>query len=154
MIKYHYWVLTMKKILIFLSVLIFLFSMNISVCAEQYVLICKLKINAVNMLTNKIMRSYFIDRYFIVDTLLQGVYDANNLPLDVNEFTDSQLTFSKRAVSFSDIVDTRITYERGSHKMTLNEIYAYSSKYDQRARFVTKGEGSCREVKINRKPLF
>ncbi|GEM_PF-5578799 len=144
----------MKKILITTAVfIVLLFSANIAK-AEQFVLICKLKINVVNMLTDKIMRSYFIDRYFIVDTVLQGVYDANNLPLDVNEFNDSELTFSKRASSFSDIVDTRITYNRSSRKMTLNEIYAYSSKFDQRARFVTKGEGSCREVKIHRKPLF
>ena len=100
------------------------------------------------------MRTYVIDRYFIVDTILQGVYDANNLPLNVHEFTDSTLVFSKRAVSFSDIVDTRITYNRASHKMTLNEIYAYASKYDKRAQFVTKGEGSCTEIKIKRKPLF
>ena len=144
----------MRKPILLISVLIFLFCSNLYANAEQYVLICKLKIEAVNMLTNKVMRSYFIDRYFIVDTVLEGVYDANNLPLDVNEFTDSQITFTKRAVSFSDIVDTRITYNRGTHKMTLNEIYAYASKYDRRARFFTKGEGNCREVKINRKPLF
>lgn len=122
--------------------------------SEQFVLSCKLKISAVNTLTNKIMRTYFIDRYFIVDTVLQGVYDANNLPLTVHEFSDSTLIFSKRAVSFADIVDTRITYNRNSHQITLNEIYAYASKFDQRAQFVTKGEGSCTEIKINRKPLF
>jgi len=143
----------MKKIFLLLISFIFL-GMSLDVKAEQFVLICKLKISSVNTYTNKIMRNYFIDRYFIVDTLMEGVYDANNLPLLVNEFTKSRITFSKRAASFSDIVDTRLTYDRTSHKMTLNEIYAYSSKYDQRAQFVTKGEGTCREVKINRKPLF
>ena len=143
----------MKKLLLFITLIMILTNSSISF-AEQYVLACKLNIEAVNMLTNKAMRKYIINRYFIVDTVLQGVYDANNYPLDVNEFTDTQITFTKRAVSFSDIVDTRITYNRASHKITLNEIYAYSSKYDQRARFVTKGEGTCQEIKINRKPLF
>ena len=122
--------------------------------AEQFVLVCKLNVSAINYLTNETIRTYVIDRYFIVDTVLEGVYDANNLPLDVNEFTERRLTFSKKAVSYSDIVDTRITYDRTTRKMTLNEIYAYASKYDQRAKFVTKGEGSCTEIKINRKPLF
>lgn len=143
----------MKKIFALIICLTFMGMFSV-VRAEQFVLICKLKISSVNTYTDKIMRSYFIDRYFIVDTILEGVFDANNLPLDVNEFTKSRITFSKRAASFSDVVDTRITYARDTHKMTLNEIYAYSSKYDQRAQFVTKGEGSCREVKINRKPLF
>ena len=106
------------------------------------------------MMTNKVMKSYFIDRYFIVDTVLHGIYDANNLPLEVHEFSDSTLVFSKRAISFSDIVDTRLSYNRSTHKINLNEIYAYASKYDRRAQFVTKGEGTCKEVKINRKPLF
>ena len=95
-----------------------------------------------------------IDRYFIIDTLLEGVYDANNLPLDVQSFTKSQITFSKRAQSFADVVDTQLVYNRYTHEITLNEIYAYSSQFDQRARFVTKGKGSCREIKINRTPLF
>ena len=140
----------MKKFVLIMGLLLF----GMSVQAEQFVLACKLNVSAVHMLTNKVMRTYVVDRYFIVDTVLQGVYDANNLPLNVHEFTDSTLVFSKRAVSFSDIVDTRITYNRVSHKMTLNEIYAYASKYDKRAQFVTKGEGSCTEIKINRKPLF
>jgi hypothetical protein len=122
--------------------------------AEQYVLACKLKVSAVHMLTNKALKTYFVDRYFIFDTVLEGVYDANNLPLDVNEFNDKRLVFSKRAYSFADVVDTRITYDRLTHKMTLNEIYAYASKFDRRAQFVTKGEGTCQEIKINRKPLF
>ena len=122
--------------------------------AEQFVLSCKLKISAVNTRTNAVMRTYFIDRYFIVDTVLERVFDANNLPLDMHEFTDSRIVFSKRAVSFADIVDTRITYNRSSHQMSLNEIYAYASKFDQRAQFVTKGEGTCREIKINRKPTI
>lgn len=142
----------MKKFLCLILLLITLFSGSAK--AEQFVLVCKLKISSVNMYTNKVMRTFMIDRYFIVDTVLQGVYDANNLPLDVNEFNDSTLVFTKRAISFADIVDTRITYNRHSHQMTLNEIYAYSSKFDQRAQFVTKGEGSCQEIKINRKPLF
>ena len=121
---------------------------------EQFVLSCKLKVSAVNTRTNEVMRSYFIDRYFIVDTVLEKVFDANNLPLDMHEFTDSRIIFSKRAISFADIVDTRITYNRSTHQMSLNEIYAYASKFDQRAQFVTKGEGSCTEIKINRKPLF
>ena len=141
----------MKKYLFIIGTfLIFTLCAN----AEQFVLSCKLQISAAHMLTNKVMKTCFIDRYFIVDTVLQGVYDANNLPLNVHEFSDSTLVFSKRAVSFADIVDTRITYDRHSHKMTLNEIYAYASKFDQRAKFVTKGEGSCSEIKINRKPLF
>lgn len=122
--------------------------------AEQYVLACKLKISAVHMVTNKVLRSYVIDRYFIIDTVLAGVYDANNLPLDVNEFNNTEIIFTKRAASFADIVDTRLTYNRASKKITLHEIYAYASKFDQRAQFYTKGEGSCQEIKINRKPLF
>ena len=142
----------MKKFLVITALFISLFTSCAN--AEQFVLACKLKISSINIYTNKVMRTFMIDRYFIVDTVLQGVYDANNLPLDVNEFNDSTLVFTKRAISFADIVDTRITYNRRSHQMTLNEIYAYSSKFDQRAQFVTKGEGSCQEIKINRKPLF
>ena len=141
----------MKKL--FITLLIFL-SYTLSVNAEQFVLSCKLKISAINMLTNQTIRTFFIDRYFIVDTVLNGVYDANNLPLDVNEFTDSRLVFSKKEFSFADGIDTRITYDRTTHQMTLNEIYAYASKFDQRAQFITKGEGTCTEIKINRKPLF
>ncbi len=125
-----------------------------SVKAEQYVLACKIKITAVRMFSDEVLRSYVIDRYFIIDTLLEGVYDANNLPLDVQSFTKSQITFSKRAQSFADVVDTQLVYNRYTHEITLNEIYAYSSKFDQRARFVTKGKGTCREIKINRTPLF
>ena len=106
------------------------------------------------MLTNKVLRTYMIDRYFIIDTVLAGVYDAKNLPLDVNEFNDSEIVFTKKAASFADVVDTRITYNRGTHHIKLNEIYAYASQFDQRAQFVTKGEGTCSEIKINRKPLF
>lgn len=143
----------MKKIFaLYLLILIFA-TYNIAK-AEQFVLCCKIKISAVHMMTNKVMKSYFIDRYFIVDTVLHGIYDANNLPLEVHEFSDSTLVFSKRAISFSDIVDTRLSYNRSTHKINLNEIYAYASKYDRRAQFVTKGEGTCKEVKINRKPLF
>ncbi|MCM1265125.1 MAG: hypothetical protein NC200_02910 [Candidatus Gastranaerophilales bacterium] len=145
----------MKKIITIFIITLSLFSLSmISAKAEQYVLACKIKISAVHMVTNKVMRSYMIDRYFIIDTVLAGVYDANNLPLDVNEFTDSSITFTKRAASFADVVDTRITYDRGSHRITLNEIYAYASQFDRRAQFVTKGEGSCKEIKINRVPLF
>lgn len=143
----------MKKVFLVLLTAIFFLTGTV-VKAEQFVLCCKIKISAVHMLTNKVMKTYFIDRYFIVDTVLHGVYDANNLPLEVHEFSDSTLVFSKRAISFSDIVDTRLSYNRGNHKITLNEIYAYASKYDKRAQFVTKGEGTCKEVKINRKPLF
>lgn len=143
----------MKRILSLVFILSFILINNVSF-AEQFVLSCKLKISAVNSQTDKVMRTYFIDRYFIVDTLMQGVYDANNYPLDVHEFTDSTLVFSKRAVSFTDIVDTRLTYNRNTHQIKLNEIYGYASKYDQRAQFVTKGEGTCTETKINRKPLF
>ncbi len=143
----------MKKIFA-LCLLILIFATYNIAKAEQFVLCCKIKISAVHMMTNKVMKSYFIDRYFIVDTVLHGVYDANNLPLEVHEFSDSTLVFSKRAISFSDIVDTRLSYNRSTHKINLNEIYAYASKYDRRAQFVTKGEGTCKEVKINRKPLF
>lgn len=122
--------------------------------AEQYVLACKIKINAVRLFSDEVLRSYVIDRYFIIDTLLEGVYDANNLPLDVRSFTKSQIVFAKRAQSFADVVDTQLVYNRFTHEITLNEIYAYSSKFDQRARFVTKGSGSCKEIKINRVPLF
>lgn len=142
----------MKKLLILTVLMFFITSTN--TMAEQFVLACKINIQAVHMLTNKVMRSYVIDRYFIYDTVLQGVYDANNLPLNVHEFSESKLVFSKRAVSFADIVDTKLTYDRKTHKITLNEIYAYASKFDQRAQFVTKGEGTCQEIKINRKPLF
>lgn len=144
----------MNKLIKIFFVICLLFLSTAIVRAEQFVMVCKLNVSAVNYLTNETIRTYVIDRYFIVDTVLQGVYDANNLPLDVNEFTERRLTFSKKAVSYTDIVDTRITYDRTTRKITLNEIYAYASKYDQRAKFVTKGEGSCTEIKINRKPLF
>ncbi len=145
----------MKKLTaIVITIISFFASSILSAHAEQYVLACKIKISAVHMVTNKVMRSYMIDRYFIIDTVLAGVYDANNLPLDVNEFTDSSITFTKRAASFADVVDTRMTYDRGSHRITLNEIYAYASQFDRRAQFVTKGEGTCKEIKINRAPLF
>ena len=143
----------MKKVISLVICLIFL-SLFSSVKAEQYVLVCKIKITAVRMFSDEVLRSYMINRYFIVDTVLEGVYDANNLPLDVQSFTKSQITFSKRAQSFADIVDTQLVYNRYTHEITLNEIYAYSSQFDQRARFVTKGKGTCREVKINRTPLF
>lgn len=141
----------MKK---FLIICLMVVLGSLSANAEQFVLSCKLKISAINMITNQTIRTFFIDRYFIVDTVLNGVYDANNLPLDVNEFTDSRLIFSKKEFSFADGIDTRITYDRTTHHMSLNEIYAYASKFDQRAQFVTKGEGTCTEIKINRKPLF
>lgn len=146
----------MKKVISFVIcfVLFVMFSMFSTVKAEQYVLACKIKITAVRMFSDEVLRSYMIDRYFIIDTLLEGVYDANNLPLDVQSFTKSQITFSKRAQSFADVVDTQLVYNRYTHEITLNEIYAYSSQFDQRARFVTKGKGSCREIKINRTPLF
>lgn len=141
----------MKK---FLLILLIFFGIYSTALAEQYVLVCKIKVSAVNALTDAILKTYVIDRYFIYDTVMQGVYDANNLPLNVHEFNDKKLVFSKRAFSFADIVDTRITYDRVTHKMTLNEIYGYASKYDRRAQFVTKGEGSCQEIKINRKPTI
>ena len=142
----------MKRILLLLSYIIF--SAFSSVNADQYVLACKINIRAVKQHTNEILRSYVIDRYFIVDTLIEGVFDANNLSLIVHEFTNSQIIFSKRAQSFADIVDTRLVYNRFTRQISLNEIYAYSSKFDQRAKFVTKGEGTCKEIKINRIPLF
>lgn len=142
----------MKRILLLLSFIIL--SAFSSVNADQYVLACKINIRAVKQHTNEILRSYVIDRYFIVDTLIEGVFDANNLPLIVHEFTNSQIIFSKRAQSFADIVDTRLVYNRFTRQISLNEIYAYSSKFDQRAKFVTKGEGTCKEIKINRIPLF
>ena len=143
----------MKKILFGILFTFFIIPFS-AVYAEQFVLSCKIKISAVNSLTNEVLRTYMIDRYFIVDTILEGVYDANNYPLDVNEFTDSKIVFTKRAASFADVVDTRITYNRGTHQISLNEIYAYASQFDRRAQFVTKGEGTCYETKINRKPLF
>ena len=72
----------------------------------------------------------------------------------VPEFNNAEIIFTKRAASFADIVDTRLTYNRASKKITLHEIYAYASKFDQRAQFYTKGEGTCQEIKIDRKPLF
>lgn len=142
----------MKRILLLLFFIVL--SAFSSVNADQYVLACKINIRAVKQHTNEILRSYVIDRYFIVDTLIEGVFDANNLPLIVHEFTNSQIIFSKRAQSFADIVDTRLVYNRFTRQISLNEIYAYSSKFDQRAKFVTKGEGTCKEIKINRIPLF
>lgn len=144
----------MKKIFMKLLILFLIVFIPSTTKADQYMLSCKIKVAAVTMDTNEIMREYVIDRYFIVDTVLEGVFDANNEPLQVNSFTQSEITFSKRASSFADIVDTRMTYNRSSHKITLNEIYAYASKFDQRARFITKGEGNCIETKIDRKPLF
>ena len=84
----------MKKLLVIFAILISFFTS--SAYAEQFVLVCKIKISSINMQTNKIMNSFMLDRYFIVDTVLQGVYDANNNPLIVNEFNDSTLTFTKK----------------------------------------------------------
>ena len=99
-----------KKLFIFALVATLMINIFTKANAEQYVLACKIKISAVHMLTNKVLRTYMID--------------------------------------------TRITYNRGTHHIKLNEIYAYASQFDQRAQFVTKGEGTCSEIKINRKPLF
>ena len=144
----------MKKYLAIVFSVLFMFGVFCKANAEQFVLACKIKVSAVNMQTEKVMKSYFIDRYFIVDTVLEGVYDENNNPLDVNEFNDHTIVFTKKAISFADIVDTRFKYNRDSKKITLNEIYGYSSKFDQRAQFYTKGEGTCSEIKIKRKALF
>lgn len=144
----------MKKIFIIFFIVFFCLFTTARVKAEQYMLSCKIKVAAVTMDTNEIMKEYVIDRYFIIDTVLEGVYDGNNEPLYVNNFTQSEITFSKKASSFADVVDTKITYNRTTKKITLNEIYAYASKFDQRARFVTKGDGTCTETQIDRKPLF
>ena len=108
-----------KKLFIFALVATLIINIFTKANAEQYVLACKIKISAVHMLTNKVLRTYMIDRYFIIDTVLAGVYDANNLPLDVNEFNDSEIVFTKKAASFADVVDTRITYNRGTHHIKL-----------------------------------
>lgn len=85
-----------KKLFIFALVATLMINIFTKANAEQYVLACKIKISAVHMLTNKVLRTYMIDRYFIIDTVLAGVYDANNLPLDVNEFNDSEIVFTKK----------------------------------------------------------
>ena len=54
-----------KKLFIFALVATLIINIFTKANAEQYVLACKIKISAVHMLTNKVLRTYMIDRYFI-----------------------------------------------------------------------------------------
>lgn len=121
--------------------------------AEQYLLQCKMNIEAVNTATGEILTRSPLDRYFIIDTILFNVYDANNLPLDVEGFDDNEIVFRHKAANFSTIVETRVVYNRITKQIKLNEIYA-NNAYSNRAQFCTRGEGSCSEIEIHRKPVF
>lgn len=140
----------MKKIVLLILLLI---CTTYKCSAEQYVLQCKMNIEAVNTATNEVMVQSPLERYFIIDTVLANVYDANNLPLDVEGFDDNEIIFRHKAANFSTIVETRVVYNRITKQIKLNEIYA-NNAYTNRAQFVTRGEGSCTEIEIKRKPVF
>ncbi len=140
----------MKKIIILLGLLILSTS---QVFAEQYLLQCNLNIEAVNTATNEVMNRSTLERFFIIDTVLAEVYDANNLPLEVESFTDEDIVFHHKAASFNTIVDTQVTYNQVTKKIKLSEIYA-NTAYSNRAQFTTRGEGTCTVKEIERKPIF
>ena len=140
----------MKKFV--LCALLLVFS-NIPTFAEQYLLQCKMNIEAVNTATGEILTRSPLDRYFIIDTILFNVYDANNLPLEVEGFDDNEIVFRHKAANFSTIVETRVVYNRITKQIKLNEIYA-NNAYSNRAQFCTRGEGYCSEIEIHRKPVF
>ena len=94
-----------------------------------------------------------LERFFIIDTVLAEVYDANNLPLEVETFTEEEIVFHHKAASFNTIVETQVTYNQVTKKIKLNEIYA-NNAYTNRAQFVTRGEGTCTVTQIERKPIF
>ena len=140
----------MKKFILFS--LIFLLTLSQSF-AEQYLLQCNLNIEAVNTATEEIMNRSTLERFFIIDTVLAEVYDANNLPLDVEKFTEEEIVFHHKAASFNTIVETQVTYNQVTKKIKLNEIYG-NNAYSNRAQFVTRGEGTCTVTQIERKPIF
>lgn len=140
----------MKKLLI--AVLLNIFCSSVC-CAEQYVLQCKMNIEAVNTATGEVMYRSPLNRYFMIDTILANVYDANNLPLHVEGFDDNEIVFRHKAYDFHTIVETKVTYNRVTKEILLNEIYA-NSAFSNRAQFCTRGSGRCTEIEIQRKPIF
>lgn len=140
----------MKKFILLFGILFIAAS---QVFAEQYLLQCNMNIEAVNTATNEVMNSSTLERFFIIDTLLAEVYDANNLPLEVESFTDEEIVFHHKAASFNTIVETQVTYNQVTKKIKLNEIYG-NNAYSNRAQFVTRGEGTCTVKEIERKPIF
>ena len=140
----------MKKLfLIVLSSII----LSTNCFAEQYVLQCKMNIEAINTATGEVMYRSPLERYFIIDTILANVYDANNLPLHVEGFDDNEIVFRHKAFDFHTIVETKVTYNRITKEISLNEIYA-NSAFSNRAQFCTRGSGTCKEIEIQRKPIF
>lgn len=140
----------MKK---FLFLILLLLLSITPVFAEQYLLQCKMNIEAINTATGQVLTRSPLDRYFIIDTILFNVYDANNLPLDVEGFDDNEIVFRHKAADFKTIVETRVVYNRITKQIKLNEIYA-NNAYSNRAQFCTRGEGTCSEIEIHRKPIF
>ena len=140
----------MKKFILLFGILFIAVS---QVFAEQYLLQCDMNIEAVNTATNEVMNRSTLERFFIIDTLLAEVYDANNLPLEVESFTDEEIVFHHKAASFNTIVETQVTYNQVTKKIKLNEIYG-NNAYSNRAQFVTRGEGTCTVKEIERKPIF
>lgn len=121
--------------------------------AEQYLLQCPMTMTAINTANGSILTKTQMQRFFIIDTTLEAVYDSDNLPLDVEGFSDENIVFRHKAANFHTIVETKITYNRVTKKITLTEIYA-NNAYSNRAQFATKGEGTCTEKEIERKPIF
>ena len=99
----------MKKFI--LCALLLVFSI-LPTFAEQYLLQCKMNIEAINTATGEVLTRSPLDRYFIIDTILFNVYDANNLPLDVEGFDDNEIVFRHKAADFKTIVETRVVYNR------------------------------------------
>jgi len=140
----------MKKFLITLVLYSILVSQT---TAEQYLLQCPMTMQAINTATGSVITKTSMHRYFIIDTILEEVYDSDNLPLNVEGFSEENIIFRHRASNFNTIVETKVIYNRLTKKITLNEIYA-NNAYNNRAQFVTKGEGVCTETQIERKPVF
>ena len=83
-----------------------------------------------------------------------GQTQQNNVErLNDYNFSEENIIFRHRASNFNTIVETKVIYNRLTKKITLNEIYA-NNAYSNRAQFVTKGEGTCSETPIERKPVF
>lgn len=139
----------MKKVFLMVFIVCFC-SIAQRAISEQYLLDCKIDVEATNTSTGEVMKKFPIQRYFVIDTVLAQVYDANNLPLDVEDFDEDMIVFHKKAANMNNIVDTQFHYSRGTNKITLSEIYA-NNVNDTLPRFNTRGAGSCSEKEIERK---
>lgn len=142
----------MKRFIVFTLLIISFFNVAFAE-EEQYLLQCKINTQAINTSNDTVISTSVIERFFIIDTLLANVYDANNLPLEVEDFTDENITFHLTAASFNTVVNTQIVYNQVTKKIKLTEMYA-NNAYSSKAQFITKGEGDCTTTPIERKPIF